>query len=121
MSPTPVMSRGMLCSRISMRSATTRTSGCSGRTAYMKGGIGDVKCKKFLEKVLNKELDPIRARRIEAEKDIPAIYDMLKAGCEKARETAGETLSRVRKAMKIDYFSDKELIDSQSARYAGAK
>ena len=87
----------------------------------MKGGIGDVKCKKFLEKVLNKELDPIRARRIEAEKDIPAIYDMLKAGCEKARETAGRPLPRVRKAMKIDYFSDKELIDSQSARYAGAK
>ena len=85
---------------------------------YRRGGLGDVKCKKFLEKILNQELDPIRARRAQFEKDIPAIYEILKKGCEAAREAAAATMSEVRRAMKIDYFNDAELIASQSERYS---
>ena len=69
---------------------------------YMRGGLGDVKCKKFLEKVLNETLEPIRARRLEFQKDIPAIYDMLRRGCEDARAVAADTLADVRRAMKIN-------------------
>lgn len=87
------------------------------KAAYTAGGIGDVKCKKFLEKILNQELDPIRARRKEFEKDIPMVYDILKKGCEQARETAAETLSEVRRAMKINYFEDAELIAEQAKRF----
>lgn len=87
------------------------------KAAYAAGGIGDVKCKKFLEKILNQELDPIRARRKEFEKDIPMVYDILKKGCEQARETAAETLSEVRRAMKINYFEDAELIAEQAKRF----
>ncbi|MBQ9364421.1 MAG: tryptophan--tRNA ligase [Schwartzia sp.] len=71
---------------------------------YKKGGLGDVKVKKFLNEVLQEELAPIRERRAEHEKDIPALYEMLKKGCEDARETAAQTLSEVRRAMRIDYF-----------------
>lgn len=85
---------------------------------YMRGGLGDVKCKKFLEKILNEFLEPMRARRKEFEKDIPAIYGMLQKGCEDARETAAQTLSEVRRAMKINYFDDKDLIEEQAKRYA---
>ena len=85
---------------------------------YMRGGLGDVKCKKFLEKILNAILDPMRARRAEYEKDIPAIYDMLRKGCEDARETAAQTLSEVRRAMKINYFEDMDLIREQSEKYS---
>ncbi len=85
---------------------------------YRRGGLGDVKCKKFLEKILNQELDPIRARRKAFEQDIPAIYEILRKGCEVAREAAAETLSEVRRAMKINYFDDAELIAEQAERYA---
>lgn len=85
---------------------------------YMRGGLGDVKCKKFLEKILNEELEPIRARRKEFQKDIPAIYEMLRKGCEDARSVAADTLSDVRRAMKINYFDDAELIAEQSERFA---
>ena len=85
---------------------------------YMKGGLGDVKCKRFLEKILNETLEPIRARRKEYEQDIPAIYDMLKKGCEDAREVAADTLADVRRAMKINYFDDASLIAEQAKRYA---
>lgn len=88
------------------------------KAAYMKGGIGDVKCKKFLEKILQEILEPIRNRRREFEKDIPGVYDMLKAGTEKARETAAATLDEVRHAMKIDYFSDRALIEDQARKFA---
>lgn len=84
---------------------------------YRRGGLGDVKAKKFLNAVMEEELAPIRARRKEFEKDIPAIYDMLRAGCEKARETAAATLGEVRRAMKVDYFDDKELIEEQARRF----
>jgi tryptophanyl-tRNA synthetase len=76
----------------------------------MKGGIGDVKCKKFLEKILNEELGPVRARRQEYEKDPAAVYEILRKGSESAREYAARTLDEVKKAMRIDYFNDPDLI-----------
>ena len=85
---------------------------------YRRGGLGDVKCKRFLEKVLNEELEPIRARRKEFEKDIPAVYEMLSKGVDKARETAARTMDEVRSAMKINYFADKALIEEQSRKYS---
>ena len=85
---------------------------------YMRGGLGDVKCKKFLEKVLNETLEPIRACRLEFQKDIPAIYDMLRRGCEDARAVAADTLADVRRAMKINYFDDEALIAEQAQRFA---
>ncbi len=88
---------------------------------YMRGGLGDVKCKKFLEKVLNETLDPIRARRLEWQKDIPAIYEVLRKGSEAAREVAADTLADVRRAMKINYFEDAELIAEQAARFAAGE
>lgn len=86
---------------------------------YQRGGLGDMKVKKFLSAIMEEELAPIRARRLEFEKDIPAIYEMLKKGCEVARATAADTLAEVRKAMKINYFDDAELIAEQAKRFAG--
>ena len=86
---------------------------------YRRGGLGDVKVKKFLSAVMQEELEPIRQRRKEFERDIPAVYEMLRKGCEVARAAAAETLSEVRKAMKINYFDDDALIAEQSARFAG--
>ncbi len=80
------------------------------KAAYMKGGIGDVKCKKFLEKILNEELGPVRARRQEYEKDPAAVYEILRKGSESAREFAARTLDEVKKSMRIDYFNDPDLI-----------
>ena len=85
---------------------------------YTRGGLGDVKCKRFLEKILNEALEPIRARRKEYEKDIPAIYDILNKGCEDARAVAADTLADVRRAMRINYFEDAQLIAEQAKRYA---
>lgn len=84
---------------------------------YQRGGLGDMKVKKFLNKILQEELEPIRQRRAEFEKDIPAVYEMLRKGCEEARAVAAETLSEVRRAMKINYFDDAELIAEQSKRF----
>ena len=84
---------------------------------YQRGGLGDVKCKRFLEKVLNQEFEPIRARRKEFEKDIPAVYDILKKGSEDAEAAAQATLDEVKEAMKIDYFNDRALIEEQSRRF----
>ena len=84
---------------------------------YTRGGLGDVKVKKFLAAIMQEELEPIRERRKAFEKDIPAIYDMLKKGCEVAREAAAQTLSKVRRAMKIDYFDDEALIAEQAERF----
>lgn len=86
---------------------------------YRRGGLGDVKVKRFLSAVMQEELEPIRQRRKEFERDIPAVYEMLKKGCEVARAAAAETLSEVRKAMKINYFDDEALIAEQAARFAG--
>ena len=88
---------------------------------YQRGGLGDMKVKKFLNAIMQEELEPIRNRRKEFEKDIPAIYHMLQEGCLKARETAAATLDEVRKAMKINYFDDIELIEEQAKRFASNK
>lgn len=85
---------------------------------YTRGGLGDMKVKKFLAAIMQEELDPIRNRRKEFAKDIPAVYDMLKKGCETARETAARTLDEVRRAMKINYFDDDALIAEQAKRFA---
>ena len=85
---------------------------------YTRGGLGDMKVKKFLNKIIQEELEPIRNRRKEFEKDIPAVYEMLKKGCEEARATAAQTLSEVRQAMKIDYFNDAELIAEQAKKFS---
>lgn len=84
---------------------------------YTRGGLGDVKVKKFLNNVLQEELEPIRNRRAEYEKDIPEIYNILKKGSEEAREVAAQTLSEVKSAMRINYFDDAELIKAQSEKY----
>ena len=85
---------------------------------YRRGGLGDVKVKKFLLNVINKELEPIRARRHEYEKDIPEVYNILKRGTEAAYAVAQDTLDDVKAAMKIDYFNDAELIKVQSEKYS---
>lgn len=84
---------------------------------YQRGGLGDVKVKKFLNNVMQETLEPIRERRKALEKDIPAVYEVLRRGSEAAREAAAQTLSEVKSAMRINYFEDKELIRAQSARY----
>lgn len=84
---------------------------------YQRGGLGDVKVKKFLNNVLQAELEPIRARRKEYEKDIPAVYEILKNGSAVAQAEAAQTLHDVRVAMKINYFEDAELIASQASKY----
>ena len=86
---------------------------------YRRGGLGDVKCKKFLMKVLDKQLEPIRQRRHEFEKDIPEVFNILKKGSESAREVAAKTLYEVREAMRINYFDDPTLIQEQAAKYQG--
>ena len=84
---------------------------------YQRGGLGDMKVKRFLNNVLQEELEPIRKRREELQKDIPYVYEVLKKGSEAARETAAQTLHEVRDAMKINYFDDMELIRSQAKKY----
>ena len=85
---------------------------------YQRGGLGDVKVKKFLNNVLQEELEPIRNRRAEFAKDIPEIYNILKKGSDVAREVAAQTLSEVKSAMKINYFEDMDLIREQSEKYS---
>lgn len=84
---------------------------------YTRGGLGDVKVKKFLNAILQEELEPIRKKRKEFEQDIPGVYRILKEGTEIARQTAAQTMADVRKAMRIDYFDDEELIASQTERF----
>lgn len=85
---------------------------------YQRGGLGDVKVKKFLNNVMQEELEPIRNRRKELEKQIPDIYEILKKGSEVARKEAAKTMSDVKAAMKINYFDDAALIASQAEKYA---
>ena len=85
---------------------------------YTRGGLGDMKVKKFLNEVVQSILEPIRARRKECEKDIPAVYEILKRGSEKAEKAAAATLTEVKSAMKINYFSDEELIRVQKEKYS---
>ena len=85
---------------------------------YRRGGLGDVKVKKFLIAILNETLDPIRERRHYYEERIEEVYRVLEEGSARAREAAAATLRDVRKAMQIDYFEDRELIAEQARRYA---
>ncbi len=87
---------------------------------YTRGGLGDMKVKMFLNSILQEELNPIRARRKELEKDIEEIYRILKKGSDEARQVAAQTLADVRSAMKINYFDDAELIKEQAAKYKNA-
>ena len=84
---------------------------------YRRGGLGDMKCKKFLNQVLNQFLEPMRQRRHEFEQDIPEIYNILRRGTEQAREVAVQTMDEVRQAMRIDYFNDAELIAQQAEAF----
>ena len=84
---------------------------------YKRGGLGDVKVKRFLLAVLEQELAPIRDKRKQYEKDIPAVYEILKKGTEAARVEAAKTLDEVRAAMRINYFDDAELIRSQQEKF----
>lgn len=84
---------------------------------YQRGGLGDVKVKKFLNNIIQEELEPIRQRRKEYEKDIPEIYEILRRGSEEARKVAAQTLSEVKSAMKINYFEDMDLIREQAEKY----
>lgn len=84
---------------------------------YKKGGLGDVKVKKFLNKVLQAELSPIRERRARYEKDIPGVFAMLEEGSRKAEKKAAQTLAEMKHAMQIDYFQDKTLITQLTQKY----
>jgi tryptophanyl-tRNA synthetase len=87
------------------------------KDAYTHGGVGDMKCKKLLNSVINRMLDPIRERRHEFEQDIPEIFNILKKGSDDARAAAAQTMDEVRKAMQIDYFNDAALIKQQTEKY----
>ena len=78
---------------------------------YRKGGLGDVKIKKFLNEIIQEELKPIRERRKELQKDLPEIYNMLKENSEEAEKVAANTLEKVKKSMKINYFSDEKFLE----------
>lgn len=86
---------------------------------YTRGGLGDVKVKKFLNNVLQEELEPIRNCRKEYQKDIAYVYDVLKKGSEEAEKVAAQTLKDVKDAMRINYFDDEELIARHIAKYQG--
>lgn len=85
---------------------------------YTRGGLGDVKVKKFLNNVMQEELAPIRENRAKWEKDIPAVFEILKKGSEKAEAVAAQTLREVRASMKINYFDDQALIQEHTQRYS---
>ena len=85
---------------------------------YRRGGLGDVKVKRFLNNIMQEELEPIRARRKELEKHIPEIYEILRKGSIEAAKVADKTLEEVKRAMKINYFEDAQLIEEQAKRFA---
>jgi tryptophanyl-tRNA synthetase len=87
------------------------------KAAYQKGGLGDVIVKRFLADVLNDILEPMRARRKAYEADIPGVYKILQEGSIRAEKKAAETLSRVRRALGINYFTDQKLIEKQSKTF----
>ena len=84
---------------------------------YRRGGLGDVKIKKFLNNIIQEELSPIRKRRKEYEKEIASVYDILKSGCETARAIAQKTLDEVKAAMQINYFDDDSFIQAYKEKY----
>ena len=85
---------------------------------YRRGGLGDVKVKKFLIAVLNETLEPFRERRKYYEGRIEEVYEILRTGSEAARQMASQTLDDVKRAMKINYFDDKRLIAEQAEHFA---
>ena len=87
------------------------------KASYTHGGIGDMKCKKLLNSVINRMLEPIRERRHAFEQDVPEIFNILRKGSEDAREAASQTMDEVRKAMQIDYFNDAALIQQQAEKF----
>ncbi len=87
---------------------------------YQRGGLGDVKVKKFLNNVLQEELSPIRTRRAEYEKNLDEVYDILKRGSETAREKAAKTLAKVKHSMRIDYFEDESFLAEQKKKYSNS-
>ncbi|MBQ8459158.1 tryptophan--tRNA ligase [bacterium] len=87
---------------------------------YTRGGLGDVKVKRFLNNVLQDVLRPIRERRIEFSKDIPSIYKMLEQGSKIAEQKAAQTLAEMKSAMKINYFEDKDLIENQAKKFSNS-
>ncbi len=88
---------------------------------YQRGGLGDVKVKRFLNDVMQATLEPIRTKRHDLEKNIDYIYEVLKKGTETGEENAAKTLDSVRKAMKINYFDDKELMLQQQKEFDKAR
>ncbi|MFO3668049.1 tryptophan--tRNA ligase [Anaerococcus kampingiae] len=86
---------------------------------YQRGGLGDVKCKKFLIKVLEEELAPIREKRAYYEQHLDEVFDILKKGSEEARSKGSEKLNQVKAAMGIDYFNDRKLIAEIEKKYQG--
>lgn len=85
---------------------------------YTRGGLGDVKVKKFLLNVLLEELNPVRTLRKSYEKDMERVYEILRSGSEKAKETAVATLGKVKHAMRIDYFDDATFLSEQKAKFS---
>lgn len=88
---------------------------------YTRGGLGDGTVKKLLINILEETLAPMRERRHQFEQNIPQVYEILRKGSEEARKAAARTLEEVREAMKINYFSDKALIEAQSLKYGDKK
>ena len=84
---------------------------------YERGGLGDMKVKRFLNDVLQETLEPIRNRRHEYEKKIKEVYEILEEGSKKANKVANETIEKVKTAMGINYFKDKELIESHAKKF----
>ena len=95
-----------------MLSAGTNTlpGSCRLKEHYRRGGLGDVTVKRFLNNVMQEELRPIRERRKEWERRLPEVYEILRAGSERAEKTAAQTLRNVRRAMRIDYFENGNLL-----------
>ena len=85
---------------------------------YLNAFCRDVKVKRFLNHIMQEELEPIRARRKELEKRIPEIYEILRKGSIEAQKVAAQTLDEVKRAMKINYFEDAQLIEEQAKRFA---
>lgn len=85
---------------------------------YRRGGLGDVKIKRFLNNILQEELEPIRMRRRELEKNIQEIYNILDLGSKEARKIAKQTLHKVKNAMGINYFEDIELINKHIKKFS---
>lgn len=88
---------------------------------YQRGGLGDVKVKKFLNNVMQEELRPIRERRKEYENRIGDVYEILREGTRVARETAAQTLAEVKHSMKIDYFETPEFLEEQKEKFSAGK